>query len=65
MAKLEKSLGFAVEKRKLKSEFYNQLNYLIDFKSIEKEIDKYYKKGSSVAGRLSHRGIVLFKMCLG
>lgn len=67
MAKLEKSLGFAdlaVEKRKIKSEFYNQIDYLIDFQSIEKEIELYYKKGNSAAGRPSHRGIVLFKMCL-
>lgn len=67
MSKLKKSLGFAdlaVEKRKVKSEFFKQLDYLIDFDSIEQEIEKYYKKGNNAAGRPSHRGIVLFKMCL-
>jgi len=52
MAKVEKSLGFTdlpVEKRKIKSAFYNQFEYLIDCKSIEKEVKVYYKKGNSVA----------------
>jgi transposase, IS5 family len=53
-----------VERRTRKNEFYRQIDQIIDWSLIEKEIDKVYKKGQSVDGRPSYRGIVLFKMML-
>lgn len=53
-----------VSKRKIKSEFFNQLDILIDWNSFSTEIKKYYNKGTSVAGRPSYDGLLLFKMLL-
>jgi IS5 family transposase len=54
----------SVSKRKLKSEFFDQMNQLLDWKAIDTEIRKYYSKGFSVAGRPSYSGLLLFKMTL-
>lgn len=62
-----KQLGFAdiaVSTRKIKEHFFAQLNLIIDWKVIDKEIRKFYKKGHSVTGAPSWEGLVLFKMCL-
>lgn len=56
--------GNYVERRTRKNVFFRQVDQIIDFNSIEKEIEKVYKKGMSVDGRPSYRGIVLFKMML-
>lgn len=53
-----------VSRRKLKREFFAQVNKLVDFKEIEAVIQKHYSKGRSVAGRPSCPGLLLFKMCL-
>jgi len=53
-----------VSRRKLKSEFFAQINKLVDWKEIEALIQKHYTKGLSVAGRPSYPGLLLFKMCL-
>jgi IS5 family transposase len=53
-----------VSRRKLKSEFFTQINKLVDWTEIEAVIQKDYNKGLSVAGRRSYRGLLLFKMCL-
>src|SRR3954471_15483666 len=53
-----------VSRRKLKSEFFTQINTLINWKEIEVLIKQYYNKGFSVAGRPSYPGLLLFKMAL-
>ncbi len=47
-----------VSRRKLKSEFFAQINKLVDWKEIEALIQKHYNKGLSVAG--SHHTQVCF-----
>ena len=65
--KNEQKLGFAdymVQKRKIKQEFFNQINLLVDWRPISNIINKYYQKGESAVGRPSYEGLVLFKMSL-
>ncbi|MEI6732297.1 MAG: IS5 family transposase [archaeon] len=65
--KNEKQVGFAdlaVVGRKIKEDFFNQINLIIDWKTIERIVVRYYKKGESAVGRPSYEGIVLFKICL-
>ena len=65
--KKEQKLGFAdylVEKRKIKQDFFNHLNLIVDWRPISNLINKYYQKGSSVTGAPSYDGLVLFKMSL-
>lgn len=65
--KNEQKLGFAdylVQKRKIKHEFFNQINVLIDWRPVSNLINKHYQKGESAVGRPSYEGIVLFKMTL-
>jgi IS5 family transposase len=67
MIKKELHMSFVshhVERRTRKNNFLQQINVLIDCISIEKEINKIYKKGQSVDGRPSYPGILLFKMML-
>ena len=56
--------AISVSKRKIKSEFFDQMNQLLDWGAIDKEIRKYYSKGFSVSGRPSYSGLLLFKMTL-
>ncbi len=56
--------GMYVSRRKLKSEFFTQINKLVDWKQTEALIVQHYNKGLSVAGRPSYPGLLLFKMCL-
>ncbi len=61
------NIGFAdlaIQGRKIKEDFFNQINLIIDWKAIEKVLSKYYKKGESVTGRPSYDGLLLFKICL-
>lgn len=53
-----------VERRTKKNKFFNQIDAVIDWKPIEKEINKAYSKGNDVVGRKAYPGIVLFKMLL-
>jgi transposase, IS5 family len=67
MQKNNQQLSFSaimLSKRKLKSEFFDQMNQLLDWKALDAEIRKYYSKGFSVAGRPSYSGLLLFKMSL-
>ena len=65
--KKERKLGFAdfmVEKRKIKQDFFNQVNLLVDWRLVSNIINKYYQKGESATGRASYDGLILFKMAL-
>lgn len=53
-----------VERRTKRNRFFNNINAIINWEPIEKEINKVYKKGQDVTGRPSYPGIVLFKMSL-
>ena len=53
-----------VERRTRKNTFMRQIDQIIDWTVIEKEINKVYKKGVSVDGRPSYAGLLLFKMQL-
>lgn len=53
-----------LSQRKLKSEFFNQVNKAIDWNEVDQVICKYYRKGFSVDGRRAYSGLTLFKMCL-
>ena len=55
---------YAISHRKVKNVFFNQVNKIMDWSVIEKEILKYYKKGNSVDGRPSYSGLLLFKLNL-
>lgn len=50
--------------RKIKRQFFSQINSLLDWKSIGGVIDKHYHKGKSATGTPSYDGLLLFKMCL-
>ena len=65
--KTEQKLGFAdfmVEKRKIKQEFFNQVNIMVDWRLVSDIINKNYQKGNSAVGRPSYDGLILFKMSL-
>jgi len=67
MQKNNSTLSFsdlAISRRKIKSEFFNQINNLLDWTKIEKIITKHYVRGESVVGRPSYSGLLLFKMSL-
>jgi hypothetical protein len=58
-----------VEKRTRKNTFFKHVNLLIDWREIEKEINKVYtctlyevrsKRGHSVSGRPAYSGLLLF-----
>ncbi len=53
-----------VERRTRKNIFLQQIDKIIDWSIIEKEINKIYNKGFSVDGRPSYCGLLLFKMQL-
>ena len=50
--------------RKIKTTFFSQINTIIDWDRISKIIDTDYSKGTSVVGKPSYDGLLLFKMCL-
>lgn len=54
----------AVEHRTINMPLFDSLNLIVDWKTIETEIPKYYKKGQCVDGRASYSPIILFKMLL-
>ena len=67
MQKNTQQLSFSalsLSKRKIKSEFFDQMNQLLDWAAIDFEIRKHYNKGFSVAGRPSYSGLLLFKISL-
>jgi len=50
--------------RKVKAQFFNQMDTLIDWRLISNIINKHYTKGNSAVGTPSYDGLLLFKMCL-
>lgn len=56
--------AYYVEKRKTKKVFLQQVNQLIDWKPVNRILERHYTKGQSVRGRKAYRPLVLFKMCL-
>jgi len=53
-----------VSARLRKNSFLFKINQIIDWKPIDNEIQKLYKKGVSADGRPSYSGLLLFKMLL-
>ena len=53
-----------VERRIRKNTFFKQINMLIDWEEIGKEINKVYKRVHSVDGRPAYSVLLLFKMLL-
>lgn len=53
-----------VRVRKIKSQFFHQVDTLLDWKPISEIIDLHYKKGKSAVGAPSYDGLLLFRMCL-
>lgn len=61
------TVGFAdlaLSRRKIKEDFFHQINILIDWRLISNIINKHYIKGVSATGRPSYEGLLLFKICL-
>ena len=54
----------AVAKRKLKTQFFTQMDTIVDWRPISNLINKHYLKGSSATGKPAYDGLLLFKMCL-
>ena len=50
--------------RKIKRQFFTQINELIDWNRLEVLIQSHYEKGESAVGKPSYSGLLLFKMCL-
>lgn len=62
-----RKLGFVdymVRTLKIKQEFFDQINTLVDWCAISNIINKHYKRGESAVGPPSYPGLVLFKMTL-
>lgn len=55
---------FDVIRRTRKGNFFNQINQLIDWESIEQAIAQHYAPTSDVTGRPAYPGLLLFKMLL-
>ncbi|WP_286848208.1 IS5 family transposase, partial [Sphingobacterium sp. UBA7253] len=66
MEKTEKVsfVDYMVQRRKIKQEFFDQINTLVNWRPISNIINKHYHKGESKMGRPSYSGLVLFKMTL-
>lgn len=50
--------------RKIKKQFFTQINTMLNWDSISSIIDTYYQKGESATGKPSYDGLLLFRMCL-
>ncbi len=55
---------FDVTRRTRKGNFLNQIDYLIDWKPIEKAIAEYYASTFDAADRPAYPGLLLLKMLL-
>ena len=53
-----------VKKRTRKNLFFNQINQIIDWEPIEKELKKVYKRGEKERGCKAYNPLLLFKMQL-
>lgn len=54
----------AVASRKIKSQFFAQINTIIDWRPVSTLINKNYSRGLSATGQPSYDGLLLFKMSL-
>jgi IS5 family transposase len=54
----------AVANRKIKSQFFVQINLILDWRPISNLINKHYSRGLSATGQPSYDGLLLFKMGL-
>ena len=54
----------AVSRRKLNTRFFDQVDAVLDWKSIERKLNRYYRKGKRLDGNLAYSGLLLFKMSL-
>jgi IS5 family transposase len=54
----------AVARRKIKTQFFSQINQLVDWRLISNIINKHYTKGISPTGQPAYEGLLLFKMTL-
>jgi IS5 family transposase len=50
--------------KKIKNQFFMQIDTLIDWKPISKLINKYYIKKHDATGRPAFDGLMMFKICL-
>lgn len=50
--------------RKIKAQFFDPINTLIDWKPIKVLIRRHDTKGKSDSGKSAYRGLLLFKICL-
>ncbi len=50
--------------RKIKNQFFNQVNEIIDWHPIVKIIERFYTKRFSATGQPAYNGLLLFKICL-
>jgi len=60
-------IGFAdlaAERRKVKSQFFDQINLIVDWRPISNIINKHYQRGESAVGCPAYPGLMLFKMGL-
>jgi IS5 family transposase len=53
-----------LRKRKVKSAFFLQMNELLDWNLVKKEIDKFYTPKQRSTGQPAYSGLILFKMSL-
>lgn len=51
-------------RRKIKQQFFEQINQIVDWRLISNIINKHYTKGEDVCGRPAYSGLILFKMGL-
>lgn len=54
----------AISKRKVKSEFFGQINKIVVWRLITNLINKQYIKGTSTTGKPAYDGLLLFRICL-
>lgn len=64
IAQSQSFADLAVSKRKIKSEFFGQIDKIVDWRPISNLINKYYTKGVSATGKPAYDGLLLYKMCL-
>lgn len=53
-----------IEHRKISTELFDRVTIILNALDIEKELGRYYQKGSSIEGRQSYSPVILFKMLL-
>jgi len=53
-----------IEHRKIPTNLFDRVTIILEAVNIDRELQKYYKKGKSIDGRESYNAVVLFKMLL-